>query len=46
MTLQAVPQKYGRNRENHPERIIDVLKAYLVRHRPLHAELRSTFVAV
>ena len=46
ITLQAVPQKYGRNRENRPERIIDVLKAYLVRHRPLHAELRGTFVAV
>ncbi len=46
VTLQGVPQKYGRNRENRPEHIIDALRTYLGSHRPLYAELRGTFVAV
>jgi sulfur-oxidizing protein SoxB len=46
ITEQAVPKKYGRNRENRRERIIDELRTYLARHRPLRAELRDTFVAV
>ena len=46
VTEQGVAHKYGRNRQHHPERIIDTLKAYLDRHRPLRAELRGTFVAV
>ena len=46
VTLQGVPQKFGRHRENRSERIIDALRAYLVRHNPLCAELRGTFVAV
>lgn len=46
VTMQGVPQKYGRNRENQPERIIDAMRKYLLNHRPVHAELRGTFVAV
>jgi sulfur-oxidizing protein SoxB len=46
VTPQAVNQKYGRNRQNLSERAIDALRIYLERHRPLHAELRGTFVAV
>jgi sulfur-oxidizing protein SoxB len=46
VTEQGVAQKYGRNRQQHTERSIEVLRAYLARHRPLHAELRGTFVAV
>jgi 2',3'-cyclic-nucleotide 2'-phosphodiesterase (5'-nucleotidase family) len=46
ITEQGVAQKYGRNRQQHTERSIDVLLAYLARHRPLHAELRGRFVAV
>ena len=46
VTRQGVSQKYGRNRENRSERIIDALRAYLAAHRPLYAELRGTFVAV
>jgi len=46
VTLQGIPQKYGRNRENRSERIIDAMRAYLVRHKPIYAELRGTFVAV
>ncbi len=46
VTEQGVAQKYGRNRRQHAERIIETLSAYLARHRPLRAELRGTFVAV
>jgi 2',3'-cyclic-nucleotide 2'-phosphodiesterase (5'-nucleotidase family) len=46
VTEQGVPHRYGRDRRQHTERIIDSLKAYLSRHRPLRAELRGTFVAV
>ncbi len=46
ITEQGVAQKYGRNRQQHIDRSIDVLRAYLARHRPLRAELRGTFVAV
>ena len=45
-TPQGVLQKYGRNRENRSERIIDALQAYLIRHHPLYAELKGTFVAM
>lgn len=46
VTEQGVAKKYGRNRQQHTERSIEALRAYLARYRPLHAELRGTFVAV
>ena len=46
VTEQGVAKKYGRNRQHHTERSIEVLRTYLTRHRPLHAEIRGTFVAV
>jgi 2',3'-cyclic-nucleotide 2'-phosphodiesterase (5'-nucleotidase family) len=46
VTEQGVAHKYGRNRRQHTERIIEVLRAYLASHRPLRAEPRGTFVAV
>ena len=46
VTPQGVPQKYGRNRENQSERIIDAMQKYLAAHRPVKSELRGTFVAI
>ena len=46
VTLQGVPQKYGRNRKNQSKRIIDAMRDYLAKHRPLSSELRGTFIAV
>jgi len=46
VTEQGVPKKYGRNRKNSSQHAIDALRAYLGKHRPLHAELKGTFVAV
>jgi sulfur-oxidizing protein SoxB len=45
VTPQGVPQKYGINRENSSEHIIDALRTYLARHCPIHTEIRDTFVA-
>ena len=46
VTMQGVPQKYGRNRENQSERIIDSMRKYLVYHRLVHSELKGTYLAV
>jgi len=46
VTMQGVPQKFGRNRGNMPERAIVAMRKYLAKHRPVSAELRGTFVAV
>ena len=46
VTMQGVPQKYGRNRLNQSEHIIDAMRKYLVNHRPVSAELRGTYIAV
>lgn len=46
VTMQGVPQKYGQNRKNHTKRIIDAMREYLSKHRPIRAELRGTFIAV
>ena len=46
VTRQGVAQKYGRNRENQSEWIIDAMRKYLSNHRPVRAELRGTFIAV
>ena len=46
VTMQGVPQKFGRIRKNQSERIIDAMRKYLAKHRSVRAELRGTFVAV
>ena len=46
VTMQGVPQKYGRNRENQSEWIIEAMRKYLINHHPVRAELRGTFIAV
>ena len=46
VTMQGVPEKYGRNRKNHSERIIEAMRKYLALYSPIRAELRGTFVAV
>jgi S-sulfosulfanyl-L-cysteine sulfohydrolase len=46
VTEQGVATRYGRNRQHHPERAVDAMRACLARTRPLHAELRGTFMAV
>jgi sulfur-oxidizing protein SoxB len=46
ITEKGIAHKYGRQRENRSERMIDAMQAYLARHQQLHAELRRTFVVV
>jgi S-sulfosulfanyl-L-cysteine sulfohydrolase len=46
ITDQAVPEKYGRNRKNQSDRIIDAMLTYTAKHRPLKEEHKDTFVSV
>jgi 2',3'-cyclic-nucleotide 2'-phosphodiesterase (5'-nucleotidase family) len=46
VTMQGVPEKYGRNRKNRSERIIDAMRKYLGKYRPMKSELRGTFIAI
>jgi len=46
VTPQGVPEKYGRNRANKSEHIVEAMQAYLIKNRILHAELRGTFIVV
>jgi sulfur-oxidizing protein SoxB len=46
ITGQAVPEKYGRNRKNKSDRIIDAMLTYMAKYRPLNAEPKDTFVAM
>ena len=46
VTMQGVPEKFGRKRENLSEKAIDALRKYLSNHNPVSAELRGTFIAV
>jgi S-sulfosulfanyl-L-cysteine sulfohydrolase len=46
ITQQGVPQKFGTDRQNHPDKMIDVLRQYLARTRPVRPALRGTFTAV
>ena len=46
VTMQGVPEKYGRNRENQSEKAISAMRKYLSGHRPISAEIRGTFTAV
>ena len=46
VTMQGVPQKYGRNRLNQSEHIIDAMRKYLANHKHVSAELRGTYCAV
>ena len=46
VTEQGVARKYGNRRENHPVHAVEAMQAYLANHRPLHAELRGTYIVV
>lgn len=46
VTMQGVPEKYGRNRKTQSKRVIDALREYTAKHHTVGAELRGTFVAV
>jgi len=44
LTMQAVPEKYGRNRKDLPVDAHDAMRAYLDQHKPASAEIRGTIV--
>ena len=46
VTMQGVPEKYGRNRKNSSELIINAMRKFLGSHSTLNTELRGTFVVI
>jgi len=46
LTMQAVPEKYGRNRRDLPIDAHDAMMAYLEKHNPASAEIRGTVVVI
>src|SRR5262249_15186366 len=44
LTVQAVPEKYNRNRRNLAEHPTDAMQAYLTKHRPVKSEILGTVV--
>lgn len=46
VTMQAVPAKYGTNRQNLEIHAIEAMQPYLARNKPVKAGLRGTIVAV
>jgi 2',3'-cyclic-nucleotide 2'-phosphodiesterase (5'-nucleotidase family) len=46
ITEQGVPAKFGHNRRQHPEKIVDVLRSYLSKHSPIDVQILGTFTAI
>lgn len=46
ITEQGVPARFGQNRQQHPEKIVEVLRTYLKKHGPVEMQIRGTFTAI
>jgi S-sulfosulfanyl-L-cysteine sulfohydrolase len=46
ITEQGVPARYGQNRQQHPDKTVDVMRTYLAKNGPLEIELMGTFTAI
>ena len=46
VTTQAVPEKFGRNRQRLDIRAVEAMKRYLKESGPVSAELQGTVVAI
>ena len=46
ITEQGVPAKFGHNRRQHPEKIVEVLRSYLSKHSPIDVQILGTFTAI
>ncbi len=46
ITEQGVPAKLGQNRQQHPEKIVDVMRSYLAKHSPVEIKTLGTFTAI
>jgi S-sulfosulfanyl-L-cysteine sulfohydrolase len=45
-TEHGVPEKFGKNRQQHADKTVDVLQAYLRKHRPVEIGLRGIYTAI
>ena len=46
ITEQGVPAKFGQNRQQHPEKIVEVLRSYLAKHGLIDMQLQGTYTAI
>jgi S-sulfosulfanyl-L-cysteine sulfohydrolase len=46
ITEQGVPAKFGQNRQQHAEKMVDVLRAYLAKNSPNEVTLLGTYTAI
>lgn len=46
VTEQGVARKFGRQRSELNVRAVEAMQAYLAKHKPMHAELRGTYIVV
>lgn len=46
ITEQGVPVKFGRNRKQHPEKIVGVMQSFLKKHGPIEMKIQGTFVPI
>ena len=46
ITEQGVPARFGQNRRQHDDKIIDVMQDYLAKHSPVDIGVRGTFTPI
>lgn len=46
ITEQGVPAKFGQNRQQHPDKIVSVMRSYLSKNSPVEINLQGTFTAI
>jgi S-sulfosulfanyl-L-cysteine sulfohydrolase len=46
ITEQGVPAKFGQNRQQHAEKIVDVMRTYLAKQGPVEMPLQGTYMAI
>jgi 2',3'-cyclic-nucleotide 2'-phosphodiesterase (5'-nucleotidase family) len=46
ITEQGVPQRFGQNHQQHPEKIVAVMQAYLRKNGPVETKLRGTYTVL
>jgi len=46
ITEQGVPARFGQNRQQHPEKIVDVMQSFLKKNGPVYMKVRGAFTVI
>ncbi len=46
ITEQGVPTKFGQGRQQHREKMVEVMRTYLAKHSPVDMQIQGTFSAI